>query len=147
MKSIEPDLSSRPLDCTVEAAVSVAPDVVYRAFTADIDRWFATPGHALMRPALDAPFFFETEMDGTFHPHYGRFLALEADRHVRMTWMTGDPGTLGAETVVTLDIEQHDGGSRVRLNHAGFADEASRDGHADAWPEVFKHLDNCLADK
>ncbi len=109
-----PDLSSRPHALTVERAIAAPPDVLYRASTERFDRWFAAPGTVLMRGDVDAPFFFETHHAGRRHPHYGRFLRLQPDRLVEMTWVTGAEGTKGAETVVT-----------VRLTHAGFADEAS----------------------
>jgi len=98
-----------------------------------------------MRAVVDEPFFFETEYEGTRHPHYGRFLELVPARVVELTWVTGDPGTHGAETVVRLELEATDAGTRARLTHAGFRDEADAERHRDAWPRVFEHLDAKLA--
>jgi hypothetical protein len=43
-------------------------------------------------------------------------------------------GTHGDETVVTVELIPEGEGTRIRLTHAGFSNEASRDQHAEAWP-------------
>jgi uncharacterized protein YndB with AHSA1/START domain len=130
---------------TVEADLRATPDVVYRAWTERFDSWFATPGTLRMRAEPDAPFFFETEHQGRRHAHYGRFLTLDPDRVVELTWVTGDAGTHGSETVVRLELEPTAHGSRAKLSHAGFRDDADADRHREAWPIVLKHLDDALA--
>ena len=68
---------------------------------------------------------------------------LEPDRLVEMTWLTG--ATKGVETVVTVELATGSGGATLRLTHAGFPDEESRDRHHQAWPSVLAHLDQRMA--
>ena len=136
----QPDLSARPFHLEVERDMKESAATLYRAFTTGLDSWFAAPGTLTMTPEVGALFFFETHFEGQRHPHYGRFLRLVPNRLIEMTWVTGNPGTLGAETVVTIELESQDGGTHFKLAHAGFADADSKDGHLKAWPQVLDHL-------
>jgi uncharacterized protein YndB with AHSA1/START domain/predicted enzyme related to lactoylglutathione lyase len=140
----QPDLSARPYVAKVERTLAAAPHVIFEAWTTSkFDRWFAAPGTVLMKPEVNAPYFFEARFEGQRHPHYGRFLRVVPDRLVEMTWLT-EMGTKGVETVVTVELTPRGSGTHLRLSHAGFADEDSSKGHEAAWPEGLEQLDKAF---
>jgi uncharacterized protein YndB with AHSA1/START domain len=146
-----PDLSQRPNHLQVERVMSASPAALYRAWTEQFDVWFAAPGSVLMQPAIDIPFFFETDFESvpgegaTRHAHYGRFLELRPEALVVMTWVTGAGGTEGAETVVTVELAAHGGGTNLRLTQEGFPRAELRDQALAAWPLVLEQLDRRIA--
>lgn len=120
--------------------MNLSADAIYRAWTEQIDKWFAAPNTVLMRPEINEPFFFQVKFQDQQHPHYGRFLKLEENKLIELTWLT--TGTLGAETWVTVALTPQGSQTHVLLTHAGFPDEKSMLQHKEAWPKVLEQLEN-----
>lgn len=134
----------------VKKLLNSQPEQLYRAWTEHFDQWFAKEGTLLNWCQVGMPYFFATEFDGGRHPHHGRCLRLETNNLLELTWVTGDPGTRGAETTVIVEFSVANGGTDVTLSHAGFADVEAMNGHKEAWPQVLYHLqkyiDECTGD-
>lgn len=141
---IAPDLSDRPHGSRVERRMRARPADVYRSFTTGWESWFALPGALLVDATPQGRLFFVVEHEGRQHPHYGRFLVLEPDRRVELTWVTGRAGTEGAETVLSVGIASSDGGCTVTLEHRGFYDQQAADHHGTSWARILEHLDGLL---
>ncbi|MBL4933142.1 SRPBCC family protein [Clostridium paridis] len=142
-----PDITSRPYNLSVEREMPFEASMLYKAWTEEFDLWFAAPGSVIMEGKVNSVFFFETEFQGIRHPHYGRFIALEINRLVELTWVTGDGGTRGAETIVTVELCETNKGTLLKLTHKGFPDEESRNGHEAAWPMILEQLENRLIER
>jgi uncharacterized protein YndB with AHSA1/START domain len=140
-----PELTSRPLGLKVEKLIALPASKLYKAWTSQIDLWFASPGSFQGKPEPNTPFYFETSYEGIRHPHYGRFLSLVENERIELTWLTGAGGTEGAETLVTVQLATHDNGTFLTLTHAGFASEAARNTHQEAWPSVLSQLEERMS--
>lgn len=139
-----PDLAGRPHALTLKRDMLAPPDAIYRSWTVELDRWFAAQGRLLVRAEVGMPYYFETHFNGRRYPHHGRFLALDPDHRIVMTWVTGPTGTGGAETVLSVELEPVGTGTRLRLSHAGFLTEQARVEHEQAWPLILRNLDSVL---
>lgn len=140
-----PDLSSRPFSMTVEQQMTAPADRIYDAWTRGFDKWFAQPGELIMTPEQGSLFFFYNRHDWGRHAHYGRFLELVTNERVRMTWLTGAPGTYGDETVIQVELDPRHHGTRLRLTHSGFSTEAACRAHEANWPAALEVLDVALS--
>ncbi len=142
--SNNPDLTDRSEKLSVQKKLVASADDIYAAWTEQFDQWFAAPGTLTTNVAEDGLYFFETHFENGRHPHYGRFLKLVPGKLIEQTWVAGDPGTGGAETVVRVELDSSSDGTNVALTHTGFYDEDAMLGHKEAWPVVLDLLESHL---
>jgi uncharacterized protein YndB with AHSA1/START domain len=121
--------------------MTVLPSALFSSWTEQFDRWIAAPGSVLMKAEVDVQFDFATEFKEKLHSHFGRFLQLEPERLVELTWFTGEGGTDGSETVVTANIIPMGDGSNAKRTHAGFWNEELRKRREQARPMVLAQLE------
>jgi uncharacterized protein YndB with AHSA1/START domain len=136
-----PNLSDRPHDARVARVMRATPEAIYKSFTMGWEDWFALPGGLIASPIPQGQLFFVVEHEGQRHPHYGRFLKLEPNRKVELTWVTGKAGTHGAETLLSIDIEPRGDGCGLTLKHRGFYDQDTADHHGRSWETILANLD------
>ena len=101
----------------------------------------------IMTPEINRPFFFYNRHDWGRHAHYGRFVKLEKNKYIEMTWLTGRLGTCGEETLIRIELTPRDGGTYFKIIHSGFDDEAAAIGHKDNWPLALEELDQRLSSR
>ncbi|WAC14281.1 SRPBCC family protein [Dyadobacter pollutisoli] len=140
-----PDLAARPLGLKVERLITLPVHKIFKAWTTGLDVWFASPGSFLGKAEPNTPFYFETSYQGIRQPHYGRFLNIQDEERIELTWVSGEGGTEGAETVLTVELSEHDNGTFLRLTHAGFLNEGSKNKHQEAWPMVLEQLEERMS--
>lgn len=93
--TLEPDLSERRLRLSVERDMAASPAALFRAWTQQFDLWFAAPGSVIIGFRHKQGLSFRDRFRRQAHPHYGRFLKLQPNALLEITWLTA--ATLGAE--------------------------------------------------
>jgi uncharacterized protein YndB with AHSA1/START domain len=104
--------------------------------------WFGSD-RVILNPVVDGLFYLAVKQEGRIWPHYGRFLQIDRPRVVEYTWMS--EGTKGAESIVTVTLEQRGEQTELTLRHSGLPDDEVGRKHKDGWAWVMSALAESLA--
>ena len=132
-------------DITVNRTIPASPEKIY-------DVWIdpKSPGgpwhgaeRVIFNPMVDGLYYLAIKHEGRIWPHYGRFTKMERPRLVEFTWMS--EGTKGAESVVTVTLQQRGDQTDVTLRHAGVPDDELGHQHKEGWTWILNALADALA--
>lgn len=132
----------------VEQVFPHTPAMIWKALTtgALMARWIMQPEG--FEPVVGNRFTYRTTPAGAWDGTIAcEILELIPERRFAYSWKGGDEGNAGygskLDTVVTWDLEPCDGGTRVKLVHAGFdlpRNEVAFDNMGSGWKKVVPKL-------
>jgi uncharacterized protein YndB with AHSA1/START domain len=127
-----------------EITLNASPQAVFAAFTEpeQLLRWWGEDGVYRMtglerdlRPG-GAVRYTSTHADGHVFVALGTYSVVEPPRVLEYTWRYEGGFPIAQETLVRMELMPRDGGTHLRLIHAGFPDQASAEMHGANWERV-----------
>ena len=109
---------------------------VFRAFTApaQLVKWWGPKGFTVPACTLDV------------RPGGAWRTVMRPPERLVFTWGWEEDGARGHETVVTIELFEAPGGTRLELTQERFETEDSRDRHRHGWSSCFDCLEAALAE-
>ncbi len=131
-------------------------ELVFKAWTtpAMLEHWFGCSAFNTTFAEADVRVGGEWRVgmrspEGDNYLAFGVYTAIQPVKHLALThqWdrMTADVNPAHHETLVTIDLYEEDGGTRMEFRQTGLASEASRDSHVGGWSDSFDALAKLLA--
>ena len=84
--------------------------------------------------------------EGKDHIVSGVYREITPPERLVFTWAWEEDGTRGHESVVTIELAETPGGTRLELTQEGFESETARDLHAEGWSGCLDCLEEALAE-
>jgi uncharacterized protein YndB with AHSA1/START domain len=137
----------------IKRVIKAPRDRVYAAWTdpAQLRHWFG-PENVQTRELIadtrvGGQFRWDlTNQDGEEMTMRGEFRELQPDKKIVFTWQWEDDEDWANRTsVVTVELDDADGSTEVRLVHENLPTEPSRDGHNEGWNSALDKLDKFLS--
>jgi uncharacterized protein YndB with AHSA1/START domain len=141
------------LTAVVKRVIKAPRDRVYTAWTdpAQLKQWFGPEGVQLRGLVAEArtggTFRWEiTSPEGEEMTMLGEFRELQPGKKIVFTWQWQDDEDWENHlSIVTVELEDADGGTEIRLTHERLPNGESRDGHARGWTSVLDKLEKFLS--
>ena len=127
------------------------PEKVWQALItpAALQRWMA-PSDAFRIPVAESDArvggryrFVMVDPEGNEHEASGAYREVSAPRKLVFTWNW--KRTPEQESLVTVELRAHDGGTELTLTHAEFIDDSTREHHQHGWNGCLDRLIRVVA--
>jgi uncharacterized protein YndB with AHSA1/START domain len=126
---------------------------IFRAFTdpEQLAKWWGPKGFTVPQCTLEAHQggTWRTVMrspEGQDHIVSGVYREITPPERLVFTWAWETEGERGHETVVTIELLEVSGGTRLDLTHEVFETEDGRNQHRDGWGGCLDSLEQALAE-
>ena len=93
---------------------------------------------ALLDARVGGRFIIVMHEPGCAYEHTGEYLDIDPPHRLRFTWVS--KGTELMESIVTITLTDHEGGTRLDLLHEGLPHERAAAGHEAGWNEIVDKL-------
>ena len=142
-----------PLVLRLSRSFPAPRERVFRAFTvpAQMVKWWGPKGWTVPVCTLDARpgGAWHTVMrspEGKDHIVSGVYREVLPPERLVYTWAWEEDGARGHETVVTIELLETQGGTRLELTQELFESENARDRHNEGWSSSLDCLEDALAE-
>ena len=137
------------LSLQIKRHIKAPRDRVYAAWTdpAQMKQWFGPENVQTRDLIADArvggKFRWDlTNAEGEKMTMLGEYRELQLSRKIVFTWQWQDDEDWENHTsIVTVELDDADGGTELRLTHEQLPNEASRDGHTRGWNSALDKLE------
>lgn len=132
----------------IKRLIKASRDRVYAAWTDpdQIGKWFG-PKEITTRlieidPRVRGKYRWDlTSPEGEEMTAYGEYRELQPNRKIVFTWQWADDEDWKDHTsVVTIELEDAEGGTELHFRHENLPSEASRDRHTEGWNSLLDRL-------
>jgi uncharacterized protein YndB with AHSA1/START domain len=138
------------LSLEIKRLIKAPRDRVYAAWTdpAQLKQWFGPENvqtRDLMADArVGGKFRWDlTNSEGEEMTMLGEYRELQPGKKIVFTWQWDDDEDWENHTsIVTVELDDADGGTELRLIHEQLPNEESRDGHTRGWESALDKLEN-----
>jgi len=141
--------ASEKLSLEIKRFINAPRDRVYAAWTdpAQMKQWFGPENVQTRDLIADArvggKFRWDlTNPEGDEMTILGEYRELQPGKKIVFTWQWEDDEDWENHiSIVTVELDDADGGTSLRLTHEQLPNEESRDGHARGWTSVLDKLE------
>ena len=143
---------SEKLSLEIKRLIKAPRDRVYAAWTdpAQLKQWFGPEKVQTRELIADArvggKFRWDlTNSEGEKMTVHGEYRELQPGKKIVFTWQWQDDEDWEEHTsIVTVELDDAEGGTELRLIHEQLPNEQSRDGHTQGWNSVLDKLQKFL---